>query len=82
MGTDVENEYSKYGKGGQGTGDWSDIKSNKPFFGQIKVSGGKDIGDQLSEFLVKSGYPAVKPSGNRLLNILIFLRCAITFRCI
>ena len=62
MDTNVENEYSKYGKGGQGTGDWSDIKSNKPFFGQIKVSGGKDIGDQLSEFLVKSGYPPVKPS--------------------
>ena len=62
MDTKVDNKLAKYGKSGQGSGDWSDIKSKKPFFGQIRVSGGKDVGDQLPDFLAKSGYPVVKAS--------------------
>jgi len=58
----ADNKLAKYGKSGQGSGDWSDIKSQKPFFGQIRVSGGKDVGDQLPDLLAKSGYPAVKAS--------------------
>ena len=62
MDSKVENKLAKYGKSGQGSGDWSDIKSQKPFFGQVRVSGGKDVGDQLPDLLAKSGYPVVKAS--------------------
>ena len=48
-------------KGGRGSGDWRDVPVGRPFFGQIQVSGGKSVDDDLPGRLEALGYKPVMP---------------------
>ncbi len=57
----AEKKNMKSYKGGQGSGDWSQVASEKSFFGQMAVSGGKATDDQLSDRLKNWGYKPISP---------------------
>ncbi|MDE0453022.1 MAG: sulfatase [Gammaproteobacteria bacterium] len=52
-------------KGPQGSGHWQDVPRGKPFFGQMRVSGGKSVGS-INEVLAGYGLEPVTPDEVRV----------------
>ena len=62
--SDTDHGSGNY-KGPQGSGHWRDVPKDKPFFGQMRVAGGKSVGD-IEEVLAGYDLKPVTPAQVRV----------------